>query len=667
MTAVLEVEELRVAYGENPDVVRRFSLALRAGETFGLAGESGCGKSTFALAVLRHLPKGGRLTGGRVLVDGKNVYALGEPALRRIRAGTVSMVFQDPATTLNPSMRVGRQLSEAVYAARRPGMSGHAKEEIVAVLERVRIPEPESVLRRWPHQLSGGQLQRVVIAMALLSRPRLLILDEPTTGLDATVEAEVAGMVSGITRKAEDMATLYISHNLGLIARVADRVGVMYAGELVEKGPVRNVLKTPAHPYTKALLHCTPGHGSDARRAALIPIPGQVPGPGDAPDGCRFAPRCAYREPGLCDVPPDLAMLPAGEPGSPHIASCRRILEVRAAESGDDASHLERPDAVGEEILDVREISRVYRHSGLFGGRTGSETHAVDQASFSVRSGEVVGLIGESGSGKSTLARILAGLDEADGGTAVFRGKDLAHLPAGKRPKEIIRAVQIIFQNPDDTLNPAHSVGRILGRALKRCGRQHSREAVTDLLAQVRMPSESADWRPGALSGGQIQRIAIARAFAGDAELILADEPVSALDVSVQAAVIGLLRETQEESGAAVLFISHDLGLVRHISDRVVVLYRGTVMETGTVHQVFHPPSHPYTEALLAAVHPPDPDYVLQPIQAPDERAPPLRTGCPYVHRCHRRMSRCHTEYPPRRAGGAGHVILCHHDEASLS
>ena len=665
MTEVLTIDGLRVAYGDNPEIVRCFSLAIRHGETFGLAGESGCGKSTVAYAVLRHLPRLGRVTGGRILVDGKDVYGLGRSELRHLRARTVSMVYQDPATALNPCMRIGVQLREAAAASGMNDAKGNSTAGICAVLERVRFPDPESILPRWPHQLSGGQLQRVAIAMALLSRPKLLILDEPTTGLDATVEAEVATLIAKISRKSREMATLYISHNLGLIARVANRVGVMYAGELVEEGPARAVLKSPAHPYTRALLRCVPRSEPDGARTALRPIPGQVPNPADLPAGCSFGPRCGSAVAGICDQPRVPAMVPVHMHDGSHRARCRRLEAVRAAGAHGER-RVDQPGPAGEALLDIRDVSHAFRRRGMFGRLASLRSQSLDRVSFPVRRGEVVGLIGESGSGKSTLARILVGLLEADDGIAKFGDTDLARLPARTRRQELIRALQIIFQNPDDTLNPAHRVGRILGRALKRCGEDHSSEAISSLLSMVRMPSETANSFPGSLSGGQIQRIAIARAFAGKAQLVLADEPVSALDVSVQAAVIDLLHRARAMHKAAVLFISHDLGLVRHVSDRVVVLFRGTVVESGTVENIFHPPSHPYTEALLAAIHPPDPDFVPHRLHAPDEVAAPLGGGCPFVHRCLHRLPRCRTEYPPRRTSRKGHVILCHHDEVRL-
>ncbi len=663
MNAVLELDALRVAYGSGADVVRGIDLVLREGETFGLVGESGCGKSTVALAVQRYLAGAGRITAGCITVAGTVVNDLAEPQLRALRGRVMAMVYQDPVSALNPAMRLGRQLEEAVHAHRTLSR-GDAHAEILQMLSRVRLPDPPALLSRWPHQLSGGQLQRVVIAMALLARPRLLILDEPTSGLDVTVEAEVAALISDIARDAGDMAILYISHDLGLIARVADRVGVMYAGQLVEEGSVRLVLKEPVHPYTRALMACIPGGAGRDPNTRLAAIPGQVPRPENLPAGCSFAPRCASAKTGLCDVGPDVSMEAVdGDDG--HLARCRRLGALSDPET-DPQIVRETSQGSMSPLLDVADLTRSFRGPSWLGAAKPKTVRAADGVSFSVARGEVVAMVGESGSGKSTIARILIGLDQADGGTAHCLGYDVAHLPAQRRSQALIRAVRIIFQNPDSTLNPAHRVGRILDRALKRAGKAHGQEQVEQLLSLVRLPPEAARLYPGALSGGQRQRVAIARAFAGETELIIADEPVSALDVSVQAAIVELLRDTRAQRDNSILFISHDLSLVRHISDRVIVLYRGAVMETGRTADVFAGPSHPYTEALLAAVHPPDPDYRPHLLNVPEISGPPAPQGCPFEPRCHRRINLCRTAPPPARDAGNGHRIRCHHDIAHL-
>ena len=642
--SVLAISDLHVAYG-GAEVVRGFDLTLRAGETYGLVGESGCGKSTVAYAVMGHLPEGGRVTGGRIAVQGHDVVGLSETALRPMRGPVMGMIYQDPVAALNPTMRIGRQLAEAAPDA----------QSIREVLRRVRLPDPEAILRRYPHQLSGGQLQRIVIAMALLARPALLILDEPTTGLDVTVEGEVVALISEIAAE-EGLALLYISHNLGLMARVADRIGIMYAGELVEEGSVRAVLKAPAHPYTKALLACLPGRDDGA---PLAPIPGHVPAIGNLPPGCTFAPRCVHAVAGLCDVPPRLTIEACA---SGALARCRRLGDLPTGVAKPFLPHAvpaPRPDAP---LLRVEGLTKQFGRAGWFG------THpvvAAEDVAFGITRGQTVALVGESGSGKSTVARILIGLDTADAGSADLDGLNIAMLPAGGRPQEMIRRIRMVFQNPDATLNPAHRVGHILRRALKRGGAPHRAADVTRLLDRVRLPPTTGQRFPAALSGGQRQRVAIARAFAGAPALIIADEPVSALDVSVQAAIVGLLGEMQADHKAAILLISHDLMLVRHVADRVVVLYRGRVMEEGRTADVFARPHHPYTEALVASVHPPDPDHMSQALDAPDDDAPP-ETGCPFQPRCHRRVARCRTTSPPLREGPIGHLILCHHDLETL-
>jgi peptide/nickel transport system ATP-binding protein len=645
--SVLEIEGLHVAY-DGAEVVRGFDLSLRAGETYGLVGESGCGKSTVAFATMGHLPPGGRITAGSIRVDGTEVAGLEEPALRGLRGRTMAMVYQDPVSALNPTMRIGRQLAE----------TGRDRAAILDVARRVRLPDPEALLRRFPHQLSGGQLQRVVIAMALLARPRLIILDEPTSGLDVTVEAEVVALIAQLAAE-EEVALLYIAHDIGLMARVADRIGIMYAGRLVEEGEARTVLKTPANPYTRALLDCLPGRPDVPRGAPLRSIPGQVPPIGALPPGCAYAPRCDFAKAGICDVPPAVAMVRA-ETGQQ--ARCRRLEELPPpAETQVDAAP---PRGEAAPLLHLDAIDRTFGGKGWFAP---APVTAADGVSFDIGAGEVTALVGESGSGKSSLARILIGLDSADAGHARLDGHDIAQLPAQNRPQELIRAVQMVFQNPDATLNPAHRVGRILARALKRTGKPHNRAAVAALLEMVRLPAEAANRRPAALSGGQRQRVAIARAFAGTPKLIVADEPVSALDVSVQAAVIGLLDDMKATHGTAILLISHDLMLVRHVADSVVVLYRGTVMERGRAAEVFAAPFNPYTEALLASVHPPDPDHAPVPLEAPDDPGPPPAGGCPFQPRCHRRIATCAELYPPLRDAGNGHAILCHHDLTTLS
>jgi peptide/nickel transport system ATP-binding protein len=676
-TPVLRIEGLNVCYRAGRHLlpaVQRFDLELSAGEAYGLVGESGCGKSTIAFAVMGHLADNGCVTAGRILVDGEDIVGLDEPGLRRLRGAAVAMVYQDPAAALNPVMTVGRQLEEALDAHRRL-TAREARTEILEVLARVRLGDPVGLLKRYPHQLSGGQLQRIVIAMALLARPRLLLLDEPTTGLDVTVEASVVTLIAELAADS-GMALLYISHNLGLIARVCGRVGVMYAGQLVEEGSVRQILKAPGHPYSKALIDCLPDLRGGSRHTRLAAIPGQVPSPGTLPAGCLFAPRCAHARPCLCDVAPAPRM-EALEGG--HRVRCLRTREIPASQP--TVAFPGRSRALPDSRLRLDGVTRVYGGDGplwrYLGLRKDEGLRAADAVSFDIGRGETLALVGESGSGKSTLARILIGLDSATAGRALYDGRNIASLPARRRPEALIRALQIVFQNPDGTLNPSHRVHRILARALKRLGHRnrHAVNArIAELLHLVRLPAETAARFPQELSGGQRQRVAIARAFAGEPELIIADEPVSALDVSVQAAIVNLLIDVQDAAETAILLISHDLALVRHVADRVVVLYRGRVMESGSVEAVFSAPSHPYTESLLAAVHPPDPDHQPTRLAVPadglgqDIDAAPPAEGCPFAPRCHRRIGALCFEQPPplREVGADDHRILCHHEAAAL-
>jgi peptide/nickel transport system ATP-binding protein len=662
---ILALDHARISYftraGE-VNVIPGLTFALGAGEAMGLVGESGCGKSTVALAIVRYLGRAGRITGGRILFEGRDVADLTPEELRAMRGRRVAMVYQDPMASLNPVMTVGRQLMEVPMLHEDVG-EGEARARALDMLAEVKLLDGESMLARYPHQLSGGQQQRIVIAMALIAEPALLIMDEPTTGLDVTVEAAVLDLVRELRRR-HGTSVLFISHNLGTVVRVCDRIGVMYAGELVEEGAIRQVFTNPRHPYTRGLLDCLPSLGRDKRQAPLVPIPGQVASALARPAGCAFAARCAHVEPGRCTSQPIPALPVAGEPG--HAAQCVRATELppwerRRAGAGAAAERRSGPVA-----LRVDGLEKVYRpRQGLFGSERGA-VRALNGIDLVVRKGETLAIVGESGCGKSTLAKVLAGLETASAGRVEIAGTEVASMRVEARSLELRRTIQMVFQNPDSTLNPSHSAGYAIGRALRRLRRMARGEAASEatrLLGVVKLPADLGGRQPDRLSGGQKQRVAIARALAGDPDVIVADEPVSALDVSVQASIVNLLNEIQTAREATLIFISHDLSVVRYLADHVAVMYLGSVVELGSVADVFAPPFHPYTEALLSAVPVPDPDAQGARIilEGPLPSATEIPSGCPFSGRCPRRIGAiCDETSPPTRQLSRDHRIVCH-------
>ena len=694
---LLEIEDLRLSYftraGEIPAVLD-FSLTLDEGESVGLVGESGCGKSTVALGIMRYMGRNGGIVSGTIRFKGRDMSTLGGEELRRIRGAEIAMVYQEPMAALNPSMIVASQLTEVLEVHEGMGV-GEARKRALAALEDVRLPDAERIMTAYPHQLSGGQQQRVVIAMALMSNPSLLLLDEPTTALDVTVAAGIVGLIADLRRKY-GTALLYISHNLGLIAEVCDRVCVMYSGEVVEEGTIAEVFAAPRHPYTRGLFDCIPLPAADKNARPLIPIRGQLPLPHERPPGCNFGPRCDHFRAGLCDAR-DVPM-----EGNGHRVRCLRWDEIRWDERAREAAAQEATEA-GETVLDVAAMQKYYpvraratstaspALSGfgdalgilgvllaqaealvlkVFDGITRGKLRYIkanETLSFSARQAETVAIVGESGCGKSTFAKVLMGLETATGGAIHFAGTDISKVPVRKRTAAQIGAMQMVFQNPDETLNPSHTVGSQIGRVIRKFGVAQDagavRREVERLLDIVKLPRDFAIRRPRQLSGGQKQRVGIARAFAGKPSMVIADEPVSALDVSVQAAVTELLMDIQREHGTTLLFISHDLSVVRYLADRVVVMYLGQIMERGTTDEVFAPPYHPYTEALLSAVPIADPTVKKHQIvlegTLPSAMDPP--TGCPFHTRCPRKLGAvCETEPPPQREDAEGHFIACH-------
>ncbi len=650
-TNALAVEELRLSYkvrGIPREVLRGVTFHVRPGEAYGLVGESGCGKSTTAFAALRYLPSNAVITGGRILVAGQDVTRMSDKELRRFRARKGSMVYQDPGSALNPSLKVGRQVVEAFT------ILGHdrkeAQEKALEALRRVRIADPARVIERYPHQLSGGMQQRVVIAMALACDPKLLVLDEPTTGLDATVEAEVLDLVRALSHEM-DAAILLIAHNLGVIRSMCDRVGVMYAGKLVEEGDAVEVFESPKHPYTIGLLQCLPRHAVRKTERALFTIPGALPQIGADLPTCVFVDRCQLADETCRSVPP-----PEAPVGEGHFSLCHHV--DRLGEIVEPTAETAVDMLGGRVVMKLQDLSKTFRQRG-------HDIPALVAIQLELADGETLGLVGESGSGKTTLAKTMLGIYAPDEGSEISLDDQPLPGKASARDVDAMRAMQMVFQNPDSALNRSWSVRRILRRSVNKLTGVKGKAAedrVEGLAAALRLSPRHLDMRPRQLSGGLKQRVAIARAFAGDPRIVVCDEPTSALDVSVQAAILNLLSELQSTESTSYLFISHDLGVVRYLADRIVVMYLGRVQEVGTTEQIFDGPHHPYTEALLSAVPSVDGEpsrRIRLTGEIPSPAHPPA--GCVFHTRCHRFIKgTCDVIEPPVVELEAGHTIRCH-------
>jgi peptide/nickel transport system ATP-binding protein len=650
-THALAVEDLHLAYkvrGIPREVLRGVTFHVRPGEAYGLVGESGCGKSTTAYAALRYLPANAVITGGRILVAGEDVMSMSDKELRRFRAGAASMVYQDPATALNPSLKIGRQVTEAFTVLGHD--RGAAQQNALEALRRVRIADPARVMQRYPHQLSGGMQQRVVIAMALACDPKLLVLDEPTTGLDATVEAEVLDLVRALSQET-DAAILLIAHNLGVIRSMCDRVGVMYAGKLVEEGNAVEVFEEPKHPYTIGLLQCLPRHAIRKTERALFTIPGSLPQIGADLPTCVFVDRCPLADETCRNVPPP--EVPVGEG---HFTLCHHV--DRLGEIPEPPVETPVDMLGGRIVMKLQDVSKTFHQRG-------HDIPALVAIDLELGDGETLGLVGESGSGKTTLAKTMLGIFEADAGGEISLDDQPLPPKASARDTDAMRAMQMVFQNPDSALNRAWSVRRILRRAVHKLTGvkgDAAEQRIERLAAALRLSPRHLDMRPRQLSGGLKQRVAIARAFAGDPRIVVCDEPTSALDVSVQAAILNLLSDLQTAESTSYLFISHDLGVVRYLADRIVVMYLGRVQEVGTTEQIFDGPHHPYTEALLSAVPSVDGEpsrRIRLTGEIPSPAHPP--SGCVFHTRCHRFIKgTCDVIEPPVVELEPGHTIRCH-------
>lgn len=671
ITPVLECKDVNISYytraGEIPAVID-FNLTVMPGESIGIVGESGCGKSTVALAIMNYMGKNGSVKSGQILFNGRDLQDMNEEELRRIRGSQISMVYQEPMASLNPSMKIGEQLIE-VPLYHENVTEGEAKNRALEMLAAVRLPDPQRIMDSYPHQISGGQQQRVVIAMALLSKPALLLLDEPTTALDVTVEAGIVQLIKDISKQF-GTSMIYISHNLGLILETCDRITVMYSGEAVETGSIETVFNKMRHPYTRGLFASIPLPGTNKNSRPLVPIRGQLPLPQNRPQGCYFGPRCDFFQAGRCDRKGGIPVRVVPNEAR-HEVRCERFEEIDWASYRPQGLSGEQAE-IGKVVLEVSHMKKYYSLKdtsmmAMIKGKKVQYVKANEDINLIAREAETVAIVGESGCGKSTFAKVLMGLEQATSGQVKLNGIDISQLPVQERKAQMVSLLQMVFQNPFDTLNPSHTVGSQIARVIKKFGIEDDpdkiNQRVMELLDLVKLPRDFALRRPRQLSGGQKQRIGIARAFAGHPAVVVADEPVSALDVSVQAAVTGLLTDIQRDLKTTLLFISHDLSVVRYVADRIVVMYLGHIMEQGTTDEIFNPPYHPYTEALLSAIPIADTSVRKRHIVLEGELPSPVNppSGCPFQTRCPRKIGMiCETQMPLLQETETGHAILCH-------
>ena len=663
---LLHVRNLSTCFETERGLVKavdELSFHINAGETLAVVGESGSGKSVMSLSIMRLVTWPGRIAGGSILLDGEDLLAKTEREMQAIRGNRVSMIFQEPMTSLNPVFTVGDQIAEAIALHQRKGASG-ARRQAIEMLDLVGIPEPGKRFDAYPHQLSGGMRQRVMIAMALACSPKLLIADEPTTALDVTIQAQILELMLKL-QKDIGMSILFITHDLGVVAEIADRVVVMYAGRAVEEAAAEELFAQPRMPYTIGLLNSVPriGGSTGRQRERLEAIPGNVPNPADLPNGCAFHPRCRYVIDACTKEVPALVDTSGG-----HLSRCLRWREAapmaRDPQVGSRVVHEPRqPVEPTSPLLTVEDLSVEFPIRGGLLSRKVSSVKAVQAVSFDIAPGEVVSLVGESGSGKTTVGRAILRLVEPTGGTVRFDGVNVGGLGRSDL-RQLTRNMQIIFQDPYGSLNPRITVGEIIGEALtihKLERGSARRERVVELLENVGLTAKHIDRYPHEFSGGQRQRVGIARALAVSPRFIVADEPVSALDVSVQAQVVNLLQDLKDRFGLTLLFIAHDLGVVEYLSDRVIVMYLGRIMEIASASQLYARPVHPYTEALLSGAPVPDPtakrDRIILKGEIPSPINPP--SGCVFRTRCPLAIDDCAKIVPPLVEVAPGHVSAC--------
>ncbi len=680
MPAVLELNDLRTEFHMRSGsvvAVDGVSLTVDQGESVGIVGESGCGKSTTGLSIMRLLPSNGHVSGGNVVLNGRDLAKLSEKEMRRVRGNEVAMIPQDPMTSLNPTMTIGRQISEAVRL-HRDASKEQARARALEVLQLVDMPRPAERLGQYPHELSGGLRQRVMIAMALACDPTLLIADEPTTALDVTIQAQILDLIDDLRERLR-MAVILITHDMGVIAGRTDRVVVMYAGKVAEEATTETLFAKMGHPYTDALLASVPkldSHTGDR----LISIPGLPPDLSKKHTNCRFNPRCQYATDICREQEPPLAEVadPALNGDGPHRFACfhpvhvehrpvavqvRSTAEIESAIAARQSQLEGLPELLGVDHL-VKEFPVM--KGGIFRRKVGT-VKAVSDVSFSIRKGEVFGLVGESGCGKTTVGRLVVALEKANGGKLRFEGREIQDL-TGQRLRRVRRDVQLMFQDPYASLDPRMRVGSIVREPLKvqRIGSAtDQRRRVGQLMDEVGLSRTAVDRYPHEFSGGQRQRIGLARALALEPKLIVADEPVSALDVSIQAQILNLMKDLQTRHGLTLVLISHDLAVVRYMADTIGVMYLGRLVEMGPAHEVYEHPAHHYTRGLLDAVPEADPVKSRLKVAATGVRGelpsavdPP--SGCRFRTRCPRAEEKCAEEVPPLVSFGNGHMAACH-------
>jgi peptide/nickel transport system ATP-binding protein len=659
---LLRAVDLQISYRQQEGwlpVLHCVNFAIERGETFGLVGESGCGKSTVALQLLGYRHPSSRVDGGHIEFGGRDLLTLPRRELDRIRGNRISFVPQNPTTALNPGMRVGDQVSEILLLHKRATDQNQARQRVVELFGLVGLPTPKALVERYPHQLSGGQQQRVCIAMALACDPDLVVLDEPTTGLDVTTQEQIVELLIDL-RQRIGLSMLYVTHDLGLLSQIADRVGVMYAGHMVEIAPVAELFHQPRHPYTRGLIGSIPRIDRPDEPVAR-PLHGLLRR-NELPAGCPFQPRCDFAEASCATNHQTLDRVAPG-----HEVACQRwraLLAPSVAAAGDVST----PRAVAEPeppLLALDHLSIAYgADGGALARFLGAAPFvAVRDLDLAIARGETLALVGESGSGKSTVARAVSGLLRPHAGQVLLHGQKLAGL-VRERSGEQRREIQYIFQNPDASLNPRTKIATILARPLEMffdLDRRATRERVLEALADVRLDAGYAERYADQLSGGERQRVAIARALIAQPTLLLCDEVLSALDVSVQANVLDLLRRLRAEHHVAMLFISHDLAVVRSIADKIGVLFQGQLMELGRTADIFSPPFHPYTHSLLMAVPDPDRPRRSMTVGRRPVAGPPKATGCPYAGRCAWQAGPiCEQTAPPWRKTERGVAIYCH-------